>query len=252
MGPWPKVVAYTKAELVAKIEGWLGDLEISEGPSATPHRVNESLLLHRDINPSNITPVAWTTLPRSLVENLANRVKDAEDALTAQWGQYSNEEAMTGALFSRLNDDFEVGAWRFSFRFIEFSKQVKEPETGTDVAVVLDIALADGRRSFKTIWLQAKRSRYKPSGESSLPRLQDQTEAARKFTEAFYGLVFTTDGVFVTGTSYGEDAHLHTVLEEAMRCRLGDMSIRTLKNSLNRKRVFEISIVQSANGKGAV
>lgn len=245
-GPWPKVSAYAKTEHVATIEGGNGDFSLVEGPMATPDRVNDSILLHRGIAPTKLTRDAWDALPQTLVSRLWHHIKGAEDAVASQWKQFSNEEAMTGALFTRLDGEFQVGRWKFSLRFVEFSKQAKEPTTGTDVAVVLDVVLADGRRSFKTIWFQAKRHLSEPNGSNQLPRFSNQAQAASTFTDDFYGLVFTPTGVYVTGTTLGPGTQLHTALEQAMRCRLGDMTVRTLKNSLNRKRVFEISLTQAA------
>lgn len=244
-GPWVKQHAYTGAELVAIIEGNDGDFNITEGPCATPNRVNDSILLHRGISPQDFTTEIWERAPRTLLRILSLEILEAERVVSAQWGQFSNEEAMTGALFSRMAGEREIGRWKLNLRFIEFSKQVKEPITGTDIAVILDAQASDGRRSFKTLWLQAKRQRGLSGEFNSLPRFQEQSIAAENFTDNFYGLIYTPQGVYVTGTDIGGHPRLHTVIDEAMQCRLGDTSIRTFKNSLNRKRIFEVALTET-------
>lgn len=244
-GPWIRQHTFEAAELVSIIEGKDGEFNIFEGPSATTDRVNDSILLHRGISPRNFTTDIWGMTPMTLLTQVSNKIRDAEQVVSSQWRRFSNEEAATGALFSRLEGQHTVGRWSLDLTFVEFSKQTKEPLTGTDIAVILDAKAADGRRSIKTLWLQAKREKKLPTDPYRLPRFEDQAMAAELFTEDFYGIVYTPEGVFVTGTNIDPHPSLHAVIQEAMECRLGDTTVRTLKNSLNRKRVFEIALTEN-------
>lgn len=245
-GPWVKQHTYIDSELVAIIEGDDGDFDITEGPYATPDRVHDAILLHQGISPQNFTTAIWKNTPLRLLSEVSEKIHIAEMKVSAQWGQFSNEEAITGALFSQMAGERKFGRWKLNIRFIEFSKQVKEPITGTDIAVILDAQASDGRRSFKTLWLQAKREKRLRDKFDRLPRFHEQSIAAENFTDDFYGLVYTPNGIYVTGTNIGEHPSLHTVITKAMQCHLGDTSIETFKNSLNRKRIFEVAVTETA------
>lgn len=243
-GSWSKQHDYKKSELVAIITGKYGDFTIQQGPCATEERVNDSILLHQGTLPENFNRVAWKRIPKTLLKKLSNEISEAERNITDQWGQFSNEEAITGALFSQLQQKLTFHNWIVNLKFIEFSKQVKEAETGTDVAVILDVQTQDGMRSVKTLWLQAKSQKTFNGKLKSLPRFENQEEQAKKFTKDFYGIVYTPEGIYVAGTKIDDFTSLDKVINEAMQCRLGDTSIRTLKNSLNRKRIFEIILTE--------
>lgn len=242
-GPWPRIQRFPETELVAILEGGEGNFNIKEGAMATPDRVNQSIVFHRGIPLDSWTLDAWKNAPQTAANIITDQIKKAEERVCRQWEMYSNEEAMTGALFGQMEGEYRIGRWKFVLKFVEFSKQTKEPITGTDIAVVLDIQTARGLRGFKTIWLQAKRSRTVPDNPLTLPRLQTQNDLAGKFTKAHYPVIYTPNGVFVTGTPIG-DAPLHRTIFEAIQCRIGDPSINALKNSLNRQRIFDISLMQ--------
>lgn len=101
---------------------------------------------------------------------------------------------------------------------------------------------AIGRRSFKTLWMQAKCDSKVPKNPTSLPRFAKQAADAQTFTDDFYGIVYTPQGIFVTGSSSSDTLEFHSMIKDAMRCHYGDKSVRTLMNSLNRKHIFEIRL----------
>ena len=248
-GPWPKATSFSHGELVAFVEGYTGDIEILEGPAATPERVNDALLFHRGIEPSSVSSSVWSKVPEAVRQAIAAKVHQAEVAISSTWSNLSNEEARTGAFFSNLHGTFAADGWRIEMSFVEFSKQVKEPKTGTDVAVVLDAASQDGQRSFKTIWLQAKSMASKPDQSSRPARLADQLPLAHAFCEASFGLAYTPYGVFALGTPLHPQQAFGALLDDAMRCLVGDMSPTTLKNSLNRKRIFQVFMTEGFEPK---
>jgi hypothetical protein len=245
LGPWPKISAFSDNDLVATLEGETGSIVIDEGPAATPDRVDAAFLLHRGIPPASVAHGVWATVPESLRSALESRVSGAETKVARQWGRFSNEEAITGALFSQLDGTLREGGWKIEISFVEFSKQVKEPLTGTDVAVVLDALNAEGQRSFKTIWLQAKSLPSAPANHTSAPRMASQLPLAKAYCEASYGLVYSPDGVHVLGAA-NEPEPLHTTIGRAVQCHIGDTTVGALKNSLNRKRLLQVIATESA------
>lgn len=239
-GPWPPISGFYTDELVAIIEGDVGYFEITEGPSATRELVDKAFLLHRDIPPESISLEVWKRIPNSLRTNLSAMVSDAESKVSNQWGHFSNEEAITGAFFSRLKDASfeEKDGWKIDISFVEFSKQTKEPLTGTDIAVVIDALAKDGTRSFKTLWFQSKTAKTKPSKASSLPRMNSQLTLAKTFCQSSYGLIYTPEGIFVLREDGPQP--FHTTLDRCIQCHDGDPSVAVLKNSLNRKKLLQI------------
>ena len=245
-GPWPKIKRFQNTELVATIEGSKGNIDIKEGPAATPQRVNDSLLLHRGVSPESISPTIWPNIPHSIKNRVLRHVTETESRLADQWSQYSNEEALTGAFFGRLNDTFTEKGWTVEISFVEFSKQTKEKLTGTDVAVIIDALSNDGQRSFKTLWLQAKSSEEIPTTKSTYPRMAEQLQTAQNHCEASFGIIYTPKGVYVTGTQESTVPTFNSVLGSSMQCHIGDTSVEALKNSLNRKRLFLITSTEAA------
>jgi hypothetical protein len=246
LGRWPIILGYQNTELVATIEGETGNINIIEGPAATPLRVNDSLLLHKGISPQSISPKLWTNIPNSVKQRILSQVVSAETRLAEQWRQYSNEEALTGAFFSQINNSFAEQGWTISISFVEFSKQVKENKTGTDIAVIIDALSNEKQRSFKTLWLQAKTSEGTPTATSTYPDLAEQLKTAQNYCEASFGIVYTPNGVFVLGTQEPTAPIFSSVLESSMQCHVGDTRIEVLKNSLNRKRLFLITATEEA------
>lgn len=244
LGPWPKITRFLNSELVAIVEGDVGQIEINEGPAATRERVDKAFLLHRGIEPDSISSQVWSRVPIELLNEIDFRVRSAERSVTNQWSQFSNEEATTGAFFSRLNDSFKSEGWRVNISFVEFSKHTKEPQTGTDIAVVLDALTENGQRSFKTMWFQAKSSLTVPTDPFSLPRMADQIPLAQKYCEASYGLIYTPHGIFVADANNAKLQSFHDTLTLCMQCHLGDTSVTVLKNSLNRKKLLQIVLTE--------
>lgn len=248
-GPWPRTDSFLSGTLVALIEGDTGNIEIVEGPAATDQRVNDALLFHRGIKPNSISPNVWSKVPDGVRRAISERVQQAEDVVASTWNRFSNEEARTGAFFSKLDGAFTSEGWSVEISFVEFSKQIKEPVTGTDVAVVLDAMSQEGQRSFKTIWLQAKSLGSKPNQNSRPARLMEQLPLAKTFCEASFGLAYTPHGVFALGTPLHGDQPFAELLEDAMKCLVGDMSVTVLKNSLSRKRIFQVVLSEGHEPK---
>jgi hypothetical protein len=105
--------------LVAFVEGDTGDIEILEGPAATPERVNDALLFHRGIEPSSVSSSVWSKVPEAVRQAIAAKVHQAEVAISSTWNNLSNEEARTGAFFSNLHGTFAADGWRIEMSFVQ-------------------------------------------------------------------------------------------------------------------------------------
>lgn len=242
-GPWATAPIGSPETLVAQIVGSSGDLTIHEGPKATPERIADSVLIHQGVNPRVIDNTLWNELPSELIEQIARTVEASTQRVARQWRQFSNEEAMTGALFSSVSSTIEFGNWVAHFDFIEFSKQTKETPTGADIAIIIDALSRDGmRRSLKTIWFQAKSSEHLPRNWKDLPRLSGQLMKMREYTPNSFGLVYTPQGAFLVGPDLPAHYPLDRAIRDAMSCKMGDKRASLLAQSLNRMRVFEILI----------
>ena len=135
-GRWPQQKALSENDLVAIIEGQHGTLNITEGPAAaTVDRINESILAHLNIQPKNLTTKIWSNIPKNLLNTVADNIKKAEQKISQTWFKFSNEEAITGALFHQLDGQYNIDHWNINFSFIEFSKQLKWPTELQDVMV---------------------------------------------------------------------------------------------------------------------
>ena len=152
---------------------------------------------------------------------------------------------MTGAFFSDLDGRFTRDGWTVDLSFVEFSKVVKEPIAGADVAIVLDAVNNHGKRSFKSIWVQAKSQEAKPTISTKLPRLDEQLSKARQFCSAVFGLVYSQAGVYVVEGSNSQPSKFSNLISNALRCHSGDMELSALTNSLNRKKLLHISLTEA-------
>jgi hypothetical protein len=170
--------------------------------------------------------LAVRIVPPELRRRIENRVHEVERNIIEQLPWFFNEEAITGAFFSQFaSPHFEADGWRAKISFVEFSKQVKVPLTGTDVAIIVDVLASNGTRSFKTIWFQAKSLSNIPNAQTSPPRMREQLRRAHEYCDSSYGLAYTPSGIFVLGVPGLEPESLHQTLDRCMQCQVGDFSI---------------------------
>lgn len=244
-GPWPRVTQFSDAELVLTVEGPNGRQEIRQGPAFTSELLSDAFYLAQGIAPANISLEVWQRVPAGLRRRIENRVHEVERNVVGQLPCFSNEEAVTGAFFSQLASPlFEAEGWRAKISFVEFSKQVKEPATGTDVAIIFDVLASDGMRSFKTIWFQAKSLSNTPNAQTSPPRMREQLRRAYKFCNSSYGLAYTPSGFFVLGPPGVAPESIEQTLGRCMQCQVGDFSVGALMNSMNRKHLMQVDITE--------
>jgi hypothetical protein len=244
-GPWPRVTQFNDAELVLTVEGPNGKQEVHQGPAFTPELLSDAFYLAQGIAPANISPEVWQRVPADLRRRIENRIHEVERNVIGQLPWFSNEEAVTGAFFSQLASPlFEAEGWRTRISFVEFSKQVKEPLTGTDVAIIVDALASNGMRSFKTIWFQAKSLSSMPNAQTSPPRMREQLRRAQGYCDSSYGLAYTPSGIFVLGPPGVEPEAIEQTLDRCMQCQVGDFSVGALMNSMNRKHLVQINITE--------
>lgn len=247
-GRWSLIRSMQKQDLVATIVGERGEILIREGPMATPERVAKSLLIHYGVvEPQNIDRTIWREIPEELIEGIRQRISQSDSRLAERWSQFSNEEAMTGALFTGAAGQiiFDEG-WVARLEFVEFSKHLKEGETGADVAIVIDVLYKDGRRAVKTVWFQAKRGENLPVDWRVMPELQSQLNKMRHHTKSSYGIIYTRRGAFVVGSEGAEQVGipLDKIVVDTLHCEKGDERISVFAQSLDRLNTYRIWIRQ--------
>jgi len=229
------------ASLVAFVEGGLGNLSVREGPMASKERVEQSIAIHLGKDPGNIDNGIWREIPSALISAVTTKLRYESARVAKRWNQYSNEETITGSLFSQIDDEFVVGPWTAKFDFVEFSKHGKESKTGADLAMILDARDATGRRGVKTIWFQAKSHEELPTDWRSLQNLERQMSIMRTFTSEAFGLVYTRHGVHVVGEEIASPGYtLSDFVQRAVECQFGDARLAIFAQSLNRMQIFEV------------
>lgn len=244
LGPWPKL-PYPESSHVATIEGKIGEVKVVKGPKSTKQLLADSIAIFLGMPPASFDNTIWSDVPSHLRKAIRNASNDAARRVSDEYDSFSNEETETGALFSGLNKHIISGRWEAKFKFVEFSKQVKENKTGADIAIFIDLENKAGKRSVKTLWFQAKRNDGMPSDWRNLPRLDTQLTKMKKYTNESFALLYTPDGVFVcrdnlTPIPFGE------FLESTMACMYGDTSVKVLAESCDRKSLFQVVLNQTS------
>lgn len=244
-GPWRSPRPNT--DLVVAIEGLHGSFRTPlVGPKYSDSHMAEAIKLHLGITPENFDPKVWRSVPSELKNKFAETVRLASEKVGRQWEQASNEEFLTGALFAAIDGVSSSSGWTVQCKYIEFSKQAKEPATGADLAIVLDVVNAQGKRAFKSIWLQAKKAKEVPTNIRTLPRLAPQIDAMRKHTDAAYAVIYTPKGAKAVNTNgVASPVGLDALLNQAMACRAGDPNAELLGKSMNRQYLLEVLIQQA-------
>ena len=226
------------------LEGGTGTLRVVEiGPEYREEDRGECVELHLGHRPDNFSPTAWSRLPSEVKEFIADRAKTAQQSVATQWDWVSNEEAMTGALFGQIATSRRIAGWSVDIKYIEFSKQSKEPGTGADLAVILEVMDSTGMRAYKSLWLQAKRAERAPQRYEDLARVEGQVKAMQAFTHEAYIAVYTRTGVKVAKPSAQQSwRSLDSLLLDAMNCTAGDPSSTLLGDSMNRQHLLSVQI----------
>lgn len=247
-GPWPQVShPFMTNELIARVEGELGELELTyRSPLATRNQIAQAIALHHGINPQNFNQRIWSHVPHEMRERIRDSANRAAEIIARRYRKFSNEEAMTGALFSSFEDHLEAQGWTARFNFVEFSKQSKENVTGADIAVVIEVFQLDGSCSVKTLWFQAKRREKISDSWINAPRLEEQMSRMQNFTNQSYALIYAHDNTYVCAPSLGQPMPLGQFLEATMACMYGDPGVEILAESLNRMKRFEIIVSQNS------
>jgi hypothetical protein len=60
------------------------------------------------------------------------------------------------------------------------------------------------------------------------------------------GIIYTPYGVYAVGVAKSTPAKFSSVLDSSMQCQIGETRIEALKNSLNRKRLFMITLTEES------
>lgn len=103
-GPWPKRSNH-RYLIVAIEDDEYGRTQIFRGPSYTEKLEIDALLLHRGLYLNQNNSDVDSQLPMTVIKPIKEKIAAAVKKMVRKFARLSNEERMTGALFS----DIEFG-----------------------------------------------------------------------------------------------------------------------------------------------
>ena len=139
------------------------------------------------------------------------------------------------------NKTFEVDGWELTVILQGFSSITKEPKTGADIGVIVDLKRYDLQIS-KAVWVQAKQSGKLPDNSiASLKDLRGQIEDMLVHTEEAYAMVYSVDGVVLfKGKDYQNMFSLDELITETASCVRGDRRPQFIADTVYREHLIEL------------
>lgn len=238
-GRWPGATT-SRGSLVVAIEESPRGIRATRGKAVTLDRLKESLSLQYGLAKSrqlrDIGPV-----PDSVIVAASGAAGDVVRSVVRQFGNLATEDRMTGHLFGSLDLDVELDGWRVKVSHQNFSPQTKESITGADVALIVDLYDAEGRRIIKAAWLQAKQRAGNPAGALESRGLRSQLANMSRHTQEYYAIIYSPEevAVFRQGDS-GQLTTLEKVIANMIRCAAGDPNEELVIDSLDRKLLVRV------------
>ncbi len=223
------------ATLVATIESAPNDsFKVQPGVEETADRIATAVRMERGMDAPGDSPDIGPKLPSQVFERIRATADAASAKVTTQFGKLGAERPMTGALFSNIDDEFQVGGVNVKVSFQIFGENPKEKILGADGGIVIDISNGESR-VIKAIWIQAKQAPDVPAMMSNLSDLGEQARRMRARTSESYGLVFTPDGVRVSRLDGNEERiSVGDLIVDAAKCLRGDRSNRIIAQTIDR------------------
>lgn len=243
-GPWPpKLRTYP----------WVLSLEISDsspkivpGPEITKARIAEAMLIEYGRPQVSTVPDLGKVIPDWLFLRIANQVErqiiNTERYFSRDWDAYASEMSLVALLVQTLNRiSFEEDGWSVSMRGQEFSAIVKEPKTGADIGLLIEVMRGD-ERTTKALWFQAKRSLHMPSIAAlhAIPDFDVQCDLMRKYNSESYGLLLTRSQIM----AYDQDRLIKfsKIVSDGISCSRGNQDSEILANTLSARYLVAVEV----------
>jgi hypothetical protein len=230
-------------ELVAAIENRRGSKRVKIGSAYTPSRLAHAILREERLSPNPASLELAFAVPQELIRIAAGVVGSAVKEVTRQFSSLSNEERRTGAITFALNryGVIEFEGWELTIALEGFSAQTKEPRTGADLGIIVDLRKGDVQVS-KGLWAQAKEAEQLPPDPLKLQDLKDQMRDMLERTKEAYAIVYTPNDIHVfQGWASDSITSLESVITDTVACRRGDRRPEFLADTVYRDFLIELA-----------
>lgn len=240
-GPWSR--SPDQKFLVASIEQDPDGMRVIEGPANRPERLADAVMMEHGKVPSDVVPGIDVRIPERLLDELSDKIRTALDAITRKFPRMGSEDRTTGALFDRLEGNTFADGWEVQITAHHYSNVSKENVIGADAGVVIDIKSSEGGRVYKSLLVQGKRNPFVPRNALDLPRVSEQLNLMKKYSNEGQVWVYTPDGVRAYGPEdMTKPLDPAVVLVDAVRCGRGDRRPWAISNALDAKHVLEVLV----------
>jgi hypothetical protein len=186
-------------QLVLTIEDRGKTRKIILGPMGDdPLLVAQALLHYKRLSAKPDTTDIGEEVPQELVRQVAGIAAKEVKALEDYYNNLAEEVDRTGALTLNLTraGRFEFGGWQATIVVQAFSPKTKEPRTGADMGITVDVRLGETQVS-KALWVQAKDVDMFPEDPWTIPEFEDQIDKMLRRTRDAYGLFYSPNGMQV-------------------------------------------------------
>lgn len=236
-------------DLVLAIEETPAGPEYELGPAGirNPHLVQMALIQHRRRTTSVSRGDLGRFLPHGIAEDVSKEAEIAARRLVKNFAALGAEERQSGVLTDRLNEFRSAtdDGWQINILVQGFSSVIKEPVTGADIGVVIEIIRGD-ESTLKALWIQAKRVDYPTANVRTMPDLVQQLSVIQRRTDEAYGLVYGPTEVYaVRADDLDVHLRLNTLFEQAVRCERGDLDERLVADSFHKTFVIEVAVLDA-------
>lgn len=238
-----------ESDLVLTIEDRTKIRKMVRGPAATTARVSHAIVRENRLSAEAHSVDIGQSIPAPLIDKISSVVRSAVSDVVCNFYQLSNEERRTGALTIGINRQqiFQFGDWEATVILQGFSAQKKEPLTGADIGIVVDLRNGQSQVS-KSVWVQAKEAEQLPDHPLLLDRLSEQMASMLNRTSDAYGLIYTPNGVHVfQGRETDQYFALDTLIADIAGCRRGDRRPEFLADTIERDYLVEVSLEHAGN-----
>lgn len=245
-GPWPGIKKRTHS-LVVAIKDYDGfGFDIEYGNSADDKSVREALKLHfgyQGVSPNQVD--LGVNVPESVLNRIKEVVQSATEKGTSQYRQLSDEDRTTGSVFGNIQINEQIDNWKVKIIPQNFSSVIKEPKTGADIGIIVDISNQEDQRTIKVIWLQAKRTREIPRDLFTLKDLGAQIDKMMSYTDHCYAVLYSPRGIYVFHHGVHDKYQaLDELITQVLQCKSGDRNLDLLLHTLDSRHVIQFLLTE--------
>jgi hypothetical protein len=228
--------------LVAAVEETPDGIQrVIHGDAWTKERLRDAMAFHFGFVGTELGPEIGQRIPETVLTTIAEHIREATSRVSRQFSFLGHEDRATGALFGSTLLDVDQDGWKVRIWHQGFSPQIKEPESGADGGIIVDVQDRQGNRVIKAAWFQAKRSASQIVDPLVLPGLASQVGLMQERTREAYAVVYTPERVEVYRQGDREHATtLDALVVGMMRCTSGDRNRDLLPDTLDKTLILGV------------